>query len=369
MIKRLPIPYAYCILIGIALGLIMGAKTYIYWGETDYYAWRKFFLPHFINNSLWGFLVPLVYYFLEKYPLKKGAAAREWMRAVLASLGVAVFHEITSNIVWFLPMHLTGITPFTNEELHYVIGAFPSALISRLVEFWIIYSIFAAIDYNRKFRDKALELAQMESQLSAAQLDALRLQLQPHFLFNTLNTISSLMEVSIKDARKIVSKLGQLLRTVLEKNKRNSVSLSEELEFIRSYLDIEQVRFHDRLSINYQIDPATLEVAVPSFLLQPLVENAIRHGFANQTGPARIEVSTQRVDPQNIEISIKDNGKGSDRPVAEILQSGIGIQNVKERLELLFGQHYQLEILTQPAAGFEIKIRIPDMKLEKPNPV
>ncbi|MCB0643718.1 MAG: histidine kinase, partial [Phaeodactylibacter sp.] len=182
------------------------------------------------------------------------------------------------------------------------------------------------------------------------------------FLFNTLNTISSLMEVSIKDARKIVSKLGQLLRTVLEKNKRNSVPLSEELDFIRSYLDIEQVRFHDRLEIHYDLDPATLDVAVPSFLLQPLVENAVRHGFANQTTQALIEVCTRRLSSERIEIIVRDNGKGSGRPIPEILKSGIGIQNVKERLELLFGEQYQLEINTRPEHGFEISIQIPDVQ-------
>jgi two-component system LytT family sensor kinase len=369
MLKRLPIPYLYCILIGIALGLIMGAKTYlpfIYWEETQDYQWQRYFLPHFVNNTLWGFLVPIVYYFFEKIPIKKNSSWSVRLKAFGVSLLVAAFHETMSNVLWFLPMHLLDMYPFSEKELNYVIGSFPSATVNRLIEYWIIYALFAALDYSRKFRNKQLELIRMESQLSSAQLNALRLQLQPHFLFNTLNTISSLMEVSIKDARKVVSKLGNMLRTVLEKDKRNTIPLRDELEYIKSYLDIEQVRFQDRLEIRYQIDPTTLNLMLPSLILQPLVENAIRHGFANQSGDGLIELTSRRIDDHLVEISVRDNGNGSAHTSEHLLQQGIGLQNVRDRLQLIYKEQMEFSITSSPNEGFTVSLRLPDRPADSP---
>ena len=367
--KDLPIRYGYCILIGTALGFIMGAKTYLpflYWGETSEYQWQRYFLPHFINNTLWGFLVPVVFYFFRRFPIARGSSAGMKVKAFLASFGMAAFHEVVSNIVWFLPMDLLGIYPFTDQELNYVIGAFPSALISRLVEYWIIFALFAAIDYARRLRDKQVELARMESQLSSAQLNALRLQLQPHFLFNTLNTISSLMEISIKDAQKMVSKLGNLLRTVLEKDRRHTISLRDELLFIKSYLDIEQVRFQDRLDIRYDIDPATLDAQVPSLLLQPLVENAIKHGFARKTGSGYIQVQSLRLPSGTIRLQVADDGKGCTASLEQILEKGIGLRNVIDRLKLIYKDNYRFSLRSGEQEGFTVQIELPEVKPEAP---
>ena len=238
-IKSLPIRYIYCIAIGIGLGAILGAKTYlpfIYWGETSEYVWQRYFMPHFINNALWGFLVPFVFYAKVRWPFTWPIQRQYFLKSFGYSLLIAAFHELFSNVIWFGPMHLLDIYPFTDKELQFVIGAFPSAMINRIVEFWIIFALFSAIDYAKKYRIKELEVAQIQTQLSQAQLNALRLQLHPHFLFNTLNTISSLMEINVKGAQKIVSKLGNLLRAVLEKDKRTTISLGEELDYIRSYL-------------------------------------------------------------------------------------------------------------------------------------
>lgn len=279
-------------------------------------------------------------------------------KVLLASFGLAIFHEAFSNVMWFLPMHIFDIHPFTQKDVEHIIGMFPSALISRLIEFWIIFGVFTAIDFQRKYRDKQIQLAQLESQLSGAQLNALRLQLQPHFLFNTLNTISSLMEINIKDAQKIVSKLGNLLRIVLEKNKKNKTPFREELEFIKSYLDIEAVRFIDRLNIEYHIEPDTLSAVVPSLILQPLVENAFKHGFSNQTENSQITVSAKRVAEQLI-ISVKDDGNGTTKSKDTLLSTGIGLKNVKERLDLIYKNAYTFDIKSGTQQGFEVILKIP----------
>ncbi|MEM1218199.1 MAG: histidine kinase [Bacteroidota bacterium] len=365
IIKDLPVRYIYCIAIGLALGIILGAKTYlpyIYWGETDEYVWRRSFMPHFINNGLWGFLVPLVYYGYSRWPLSWPLQRHSLFRAFGYSMLIAAFHEIFSNVIWFGPMHYLGIYPFSERNLQFIIGAFPSALINRIVEFWIIFALFSAIDYAKKYRNKELELAQTQHQLSQAQLNALRLQLHPHFLFNTLNTISSLMEVNVKGSQKIVSKLGTLLRTVLEKDQRTTISLGEELDYIKSYLDIEQVRFHDRLQVHYDIDPSTLKTRVPSFFLQPLVENAIRHGLAPSTDNGWLRIESHREKDDRIVLRVEDNGKGSPHGQEALLAKGIGLRNVKERLDLLYKDGYTLKIDTQNGEGFQFFVEIPEIE-------
>lgn len=349
-------------MLGLAFGLLMALKSYLpflYWDESDKYTFSRYAVPHIVNYLLWGFLVPFVYYFSQKYPVFGKVADRSIIsKAILASLGLAIFHELFSNLMWFFPMHQLDIHPFTNKDIEHIIGMFPSAVISRLIEYWIIFGVFTTLDFQKKYRDKQIQLAQLESQLSGAQLSALRLQLQPHFLFNTLNTISSLMEINIKDAQKIVSKFGNLLRIVLEKNKRNNIPFREELEFTKNYLDIEAVRFIDRLKIEYNINPDALSALVPSLILQPLVENAFKHGFSNQTEDGLIIVSAKRQDAY-LRISVKDDGNGTKKSKEILLSSGIGLKNVKERLDLIYKNDYRFEIESGLGQGFEVILEIP----------
>jgi len=365
MIKKLPIPYIYCILIGIGIGIILGVKYYVsllYWGETSHFSWVRHFSPHFINYTLWGFLVPLVYFFFEKFPISKKASLSIKIKAGIASFALAMFHEAVSYVIWFFPVDWFGVLDFNMKEFHYVLGAFPSGFISRIVEYWIIYALFAAIDYARKLRNKQVELARMESQLAGAQLRALRLQLHPHFLFNTLNTISSLMVINVKDAQKMVYRLGNLLRSVLDKKQTQSVQLRDELEFAKNYLAIEQLRFQDRLSINFNIDDSLLEAYVPSLILQPLVENAIKHGFSNRTEKGKIEVIVRKKGVSYLELIVRDDGNGTDRPHDALMTSGIGLKNVKDRLNLIYKEEASFEISSKPGKGFQITLSIPILK-------
>jgi LytS/YehU family sensor histidine kinase len=148
------------------------------------------------------------------------------------------------------------------------------------------------------------------------------------------------------------------LRFVLDRDQRNFIPLREELEFVRNYLDIEQTRFHDRLRIQYDIDQTTQDIRVPHLILQPLVENAIKHGFSNRSDEGRIEVITRRLGDQ-VELLIRDDGCGSDLSQEELLQLGIGLSNVQKRLELLYGAAAEIRISTEPESGFAVYILIP----------
>lgn len=359
--KKLPIPYLYTILIGFAVGVLFALKTFLmywYWDETDYYVFKKHAVIPIVNYTLWGLLMPIVYYFVSRYRVGSAYPGKENLSAVLASLLLCVLHEVISNIIYYLPMHLLGLTPFTQEVRQFITRAFPYALIDRLIEYWILYAVISGVDFQRKFQEKQLEFVQLQNQLSKAQLSALRLQIQPHFLFNTLNTISSLMEFDIKGSQKIVSKLGSLLRTVLDSDKRNMVPLREELDFIKSYLDIEQVRFQDRLNIHYRVEPETTSCLVPALILQPLVENAVKHGFASNPGPGEIEVCACR-EGNDLVLGVKDNGCGSSRSLESLMNNGLGLRNVRSRLDLIFKNNYQFKVVTSPGQGFEVELRLP----------
>lgn len=359
-LKKLPIPYLYAILMGIGLAVLFALKRYLgqlYWGEAGYFNWHKDFIVHLVNYTTWAVLLPLVYFLVSEYQIRNSSFF-EVFKALSISLMMAIFHEVASNIVYHVPAHFLGFRPFTQKTLNFIIGAFPSAIISRLVEYWILYAILTSLEYRRELRTKQLEYVQLESQLAGAQLNALRLQLQPHFLFNTLNTISSLMEFDIKKSQKIVSQLGSLLRTVLDEHKNKTIPLREELEFVKSYLAIEQARFMDRLNIHYEIDEKSLDALVPSLILQPLVENAIKHGFSNKIESGTITVITQRI-YQNVKFSVRDDGKGSNIPTEELLGKGIGLKNAKQRLDLLYKEQYDFSIISGKGKGFEIAITIP----------
>jgi signal transduction histidine kinase len=360
-LKKLPIPYGYGILLGIGLGILWGLKSYLlylYWGELKHFSWWKHGYVHVVNYGFWAVLLPLVYYFFNKYKLHNSASTSEKAMAVLTSFFLAFLHEALSNLIFLYPLQWLGILEVNHEQWMRVLKSFPAAFTNRLIEYWILFAILTALDFQKKYRNKQIELAQLEQQLSNAQLKAIKGQLEPHFLFNTLNTISSLMEINVKDAQKVVSQLGALLRTVLEKNKRKLIPFEEELEFIKNYLNIEQVRFQDRLKITYNIASRTNDFPIPSLILQPLVENAIKHGFARTTGEGLIEVAATLEDEQ-IQISITDNGQGTELSQEAMLQKGQGLQIVEDRLKLLYKDQYTFSFNTAPNGGFKVQLILP----------
>jgi sensor histidine kinase YesM len=178
-----------------------------------------------------------------------------------------------------------------------------------LLTYWVIVLSSHAFNYYRSFRKGELNAAQLRTQLVQSQLEALKMQLHPHFLFNTLHSISALLNKDVDGARTMITRLGDFLRLTLENAGTQEVSLQQEIEFLNGYLEIERIRFQDRLTTNVDIDPAVLDVRVPNLILQPIVENAMRHAIANNSNAGRIEiVATARNGMLRIEV--KDNGPG-----------------------------------------------------------
>jgi two-component system LytT family sensor kinase len=211
-----------------------------------------------------------------------------------------------------------------------------------------------------------MNLEQNQQLLLKARMDALTSQINPHFLFNTLNTVSSLIRFDPDMARGVVLKLSNILRRLLRKHE-TFVPLREELEFIDNYLDIEVIRFgRDKLQIFKEIDEQTLETFVPSMLLQPMVENSIKHGLAPKLEGGQIHLRTRQVDGRLL-IEISDNGMGiPTERLADVYGGGIGISNVHERLRLLYGDQFKMDIRSQEGQGTQIHIEIPELATAEP---
>jgi LytS/YehU family sensor histidine kinase len=207
-------------------------------------------------------------------------------------------------------------------------------------------------------RERHTQLLKLKNELQVSQLNALKKQLQPHFLFNTLNTVSALMDEDINGARKVLSRLGGLLRVTLDSTQRDKVRLDREIDHVANYLGIESVRFRDRLQVSYDI-PADLGSAlVPSMVLQPLVENAIKHGPDATYEPVRIAVSA-RLRDERLELQVSDNGKGCSDVIGAMTNGGIGLRNVRDRLQLLHGENARFQIESPQGRGFNVILSFP----------
>ncbi len=367
MKKRLPFPFKYILLIALVLGTLMVGRMYLpylYWNEKEDLFFYKIIIPLILDYLFWALFTPLMYSILQKYPLHKFTPWRIKLRHLVIGIGIACLHEFVTTFIYFIPLHLMDLYKITPIRLHYYLAAIPAGTLQRLVEYCFIMGVFVAYDYYHKYQHKEVELANMEAELSKVQLNALKMQLHPHFLFNTLNTVSSLMEDSVPDAQNVVAKLGSLLRTMLEQKQRHLTSLQNELIYVRDYLDIEQTRFHDRLEIIYQIASNTTQALVPSLIFQPLIENAIKHGFAQSPEGGKIEVRSRLTSHRQLRLEVEDDGKGMLLgDTAPYETQGIGLANVKQRLEQLYGTTYTLKIVSPSDAltqrGFLVQITIP----------
>jgi LytS/YehU family sensor histidine kinase len=214
--------------------------------------------------------------------------------------------------------------------------------------------------YHARYRERERAAEQLARGLTEARLQALKMQLQPHFLFNTLNAISALIPTEAKPAKRMLARLGDLLRITLEHEETQEVTLREELAFLQPYLEIEQARLGGRLMVVMEIAPETLDARVPHLVLQPLVENAIRHGIAPRIEPGRVEISATRgPDNRVLRMEVRDDGRGVDRDHEVRTRRGVGLTNIRSRLEQLYDGEHRFELENHPEAGVVVRITLP----------
>ena len=264
---------------------------------------------------------------------------------------------VIGKSVMFLPL---STEDRLQPNYEYLIPLFRSFVFGKIYIYPVLYAIMVAachfIGYYIKFREREMRAIRLETQLAQAQLEVLRMQLQPHFLFNTLNAIAALMHKDVKQADRMIARLGELLRATLENPGRQECSLRQELSFLRPYLEIEQARIGPRLQVSIDV-PAELENArLPYLLVQPLVENSIRHGIAPRIGPGRLTIRALRRDDQLI-IEIVDNGVGLRESGSP--RSGIGVANTRARLRGLYGDAGVLTLEPGPESGVIATVTLP----------
>src|ERR1700677_3314570 len=224
-----------------------------------------------------------------------------------------------------------------------------------MLTYWLVVGLYQSIHFYQAAMERQTIAAQLETQLSHAELENLKSQLHPHFLFNSLHTIGILMQEDVGAASHLLVSLGDLLRMALER-RENEITLQSELEFVGKYLEIEQTRFHDRLKVHMDIPSDLLGVYVPSLALQPLVENAIKHGFSVDSTASRLEIAAKLHDGR-VWLRVRDDGPGP--APASLLRFGVGLSNVQSRLKQLYGDQSSLELTGGDGRGCEAIITIP----------
>ena len=295
---------------------------------------------------IWALLAPGVIGMARRLSLERGRRWRSLAIHAVVSVAVAFAHWSLNNLC-----------------RHYVLGL-PGAVSlvytfhSNLVTYWVLVGGTCGYHYYVRYRQGELHAAQLSAQLAQSQLQALRTQLHPHFLFNTLNAIATLVHRDPEAADQMIARLSDLLRLTLEGIGVQEVPLAKEIDFLRGYLEIEQARFGDRLTVEMQIASEVLGARTPYLILQPLVENAIRHGIAPRSRPGHVVI---RAASENgfLVLEVCDNGPGLAAGLDTSNRQGVGLSNIRSRLEKLYGERQRFEMNSGSDGGFVVTLTFP----------
>jgi two-component system, LytTR family, sensor kinase len=324
--------------------------------------WWRYLLAWLLGVYIWAILTPIILWLGRRFPLERGNWLPQVIRHFFLSAGFSAF-ELALETVLYLRLHLF---PSSSSGLRGAIGyALIRGFHGGVLNYWTVLGVQWGVVYYRRYRERSedvlkveLRASELQSQLISAQLNALKTQLQPHFLFNTLNAITVLVrQQKTKDAEQMLGHLSDLLRVVLEDMSAQEVSLRRELDYLQLYLAIEQVRFQDRLRVQLLIDPVTQEALVPQMILQPIVENAVRHGIGRSSSAGRVLISASKIDDA-VELRVEDDGPGLSSGESSN-DRGIGLANTRARLQQLYGQDARLEIGNCEQRGVVVTMTIP----------
>ena len=313
----------------------------------------------FIESWIWAALTPFIFWLSSRFSLERS----RWVTRIpmLLAIGVvvaiAVFFLLTVAREQIFDHARRRGGPMRTPLLEIARFRF----VNQLVEFIAVLAAGYAREYFVRDQIRGREAAELErravtlqAQLADARLDALRMQLNPHFLFNTLHAISALVERDPAGVRKMIARLSELLRHTIDKDASNQVSLRDELAFLRRYIEIMEIRFQGRLRVSIDIDDEALDAIVPNLILQPIVENALEHGAARATGEGTIAIHAHR-DGNSLVLRVQDNGPG----VSDAARSGVGVANTRARLAELYGNDAMFSLTTAPAGGAVAVVELP----------
>jgi sensor histidine kinase YesM len=314
--------------------------------------WRAFSLQ-LASASSWFVLTPLVLWLGERFMLKRGNFRRNLPIHMLTGAAVVLVQQASDALT--IPM-LGYPTDAVNKTYGEIYREF--LLLNFHVNYliyWMTVGIQNLIAFYKQYRERELRSSQLETQLAQARLQVLKNQLHPHFLFNTLNAVSELIYDNQEAAELMIANLSDLLRLALDKMHVQEVSLRQELEFLKKYLEIEQMRFDERLEVKMKIALDTLDSLVPNMILQPLVENSIKHGLSPLADGGVVEICAEKQNG-NLRLRVADNGIGLKE---KNLSEGVGLSNTRARLKQLYGAEHHFEISEYRDGGLQVNLQIP----------
>ncbi len=308
----------------------------------------------FPRYILWAPVTPLIVAAVRRFPFQRPGLARAFaIHLCLALLCIAFVEALSTQIQWLLMNRAIDLSRPPPGRI-VVFQSIGSWLVIGLVTYAAVVAVVSALDYQRRLRDEAVRVAQLQRDLSEAQVQAIKMLVQPHFLFNTLHAVNVLIEKEPAAATRMITRLGDMLRHTLSRATVAEVPLRTELEALRLFLDLEQTRFRDRLTVRIDAPAETLDALVPDLILQPLAENAIRHGIQTDTGAGSIDVTAVRAG-ESLVIEVRDSGRGPDGEVTD----RIGLTTVRGRLARLYADAHEFSLVPGPAGGSVARIRIP----------
>jgi two-component system LytT family sensor kinase len=317
--------------------------------------WKTALRPGLLEAFLWALTTVAIFWLTRRFPLERGRVLGRIAVHLVAAVVIALARSgVMVVLAWYMPW--VRARDFSSQ--------FWGTSSQNALFYALLLGIAHLVLYYRRYREREQAAEQLARGLTEARLQALKMQLQPHFLFNTLNAISALIPAEAKPARRMVARLGDLLRTTLEHEETQEVTLREELAFLEPYLEIEQARLEERLTVVMNIAPDTLDARVPHLLLQPLVENAVRHGIAARIEPGKVEISASRTpDARFLQLEIRDDGLGlnrdNDRGNDDRPRRGVGLTNIRSRLEQLYGNEHRFKLENQAGGGVLVRISLP----------
>jgi two-component system LytT family sensor kinase len=322
--------------------------------------WSRALYVQMSWGYLWALATPVVLWLVHRFPVEKHNWQRNAVIHLLSSTLLIFIAGISGHIINYLNYgRALGKQYMFENSLRFAVSNYTEGMGVYLLLMFLSY----AYSYYQRYRQGELRASQLEAQLSQAQLQALKMQLHPHFLFNTLHSISSLLHKDTDAARKMITRLGDFLRLTLENSGTQEVTLKEEMEFLRCYLEIERIRFQDRLTTRVNVDPDALDTQVPNLILQPIVENAIKYAVAPRSTPGEIEIRAKQEDGF-LRIQVRDNGPGlpMNRSVDSLFKKGLGLMNTQTRLDRLYGAEHRFEIANDPRGGLSVTLEIPSIR-------
>jgi two-component system LytT family sensor kinase len=350
--------WIWIVLIWLGFGLVDAMQTvFVMQAEGMHHAWGKLFLTSVLSWLPWALAIPLIMRLGRRFPLVKRGSIVTWLAHIAGCAAIAL-----ASAAWlsWLVLLLNPFAPASGPERfgHLLFDKFYSGILSSLLLYAAILAVNYVLDSRERLAYQQTETARLNEQLAKAQLEALRRQIEPHFLFNTLSAVTGLVrEGRNETAVNMIAELSDFMRRVLEDSTRQEVPLGEEMEFAQKYLQIQKARFVERLQLSVDIPSELLLAQVPTLILQPIVENAIKHGIAKRAQGGAVRIAASRSD-NLLTLAVYNDGPGL--PAGwETSLPGIGISNMRTRLRSLYGDGFKLKLENQAPDGVEVSVSVP----------